>query len=352
MTDRYLIQSESPLLLAISRLSADAEADGRQPALFVCGNKDKLEGIITDAHIREALAKGYASLTDPVGSFAGRDFPAIMPPDTGGAALRAARRMGLRIVPLLDETQRLIRFVDPAGTFALLPLDVVLMAGGMGRRLQPLTRDLPKPLLPVLGKTLLEHNLDRLQRYGIPEFFISVHHLAHKISGQLGDGASRGLQIHYVTEQQPLGTIGALSLIDTFKHGQVLVMNADLLSTFDAEAFFLEFQRLQADILIATAPYRIAVPYGVLDIGPQGQVQGLHEKPHLNQWINAGIYLIRRELLSMIPRDKAYDATELIQQAIQKGKRVFSWPLLEYWMDIGSPEDYARACQDAQRLGL
>ena len=222
------------------------------------------------------------------------------------------------------------------------------MAGGEGRRLRPLTEKTPKPLLKVGNKPILEHNIDRLIHFGIDDYWICVRYLGEQIEEYFGDGSLRNISIKYIWEEEPLGTIGAVTRITDFKHDHILVTNSDLLTNLDYEDFYLDFVKKEADLSVVTIPYSINVPYAVLETS-NGHVLSFKEKPTYTYYSNGGIYLMKKSMLQYVPKG-FFNATDLMEYLLKNSHRVVSYPLHGYWLDIGRTEDYARAQEDIKYL--
>jgi NDP-sugar pyrophosphorylase family protein len=223
------------------------------------------------------------------------------------------------------------------------------MAGGKGTRLRPLTEHTPKPLLKVGDKPIMEHNLDRLALYGIDDFWISVKYLGEQIEDYFGNGSNKSINLRYVWEDKPLGTIGAVSKINDFKHDYVLLTNSDLLTNLDYEHFFLDFKKTDADLAVVTIPYQVNIPYAVLETS-NGHVVNFKEKPTYTYYSNGGIYLIKKSALSYLPKEDFFNATDLMEKLIEVGKKVVSYPLSGYWLDVGKHEDFEKAQRDLQQI--
>jgi NDP-sugar pyrophosphorylase family protein len=223
------------------------------------------------------------------------------------------------------------------------------MAGGKGQRLLPLTEQTPKPMLKVGEKPIMEHNLDRMALFGIDDFWISINYLGEQIESYFGDGSNKNINITYVKENEPLGTIGAVSKIHDFKHDFVLITNSDLLTNLDYEHFFLDFLDQAADMAVVTIPYQVNIPYAVLET-EGGRVLNFKEKPTYTYYSNGGVYLVKRALLDQLPKDDFFNATDLIEILIKQGKKVYSYPLAGYWLDIGNPSDFERAQNDITKI--
>jgi NDP-sugar pyrophosphorylase family protein len=235
---------------------------------------------------------------------------------------------------------------------AVLPFEVVVMAGGKGERLSPLTDELPKPLVKIGNRSIVEYSILRLKKAGVRHFTFCVNHLGEKIAQHFGDGADWNLKFDYIFETKPLGTIGGAALKTDYVYNDLLVINGDLLTTLHFDNFFAYYLEQDADMAVATIPYRINLPYGIIEVDDKHVIGGIREKPTFTYHINCGIYFVRRELLELIPPHRRFDAIELIETAMHAGRKVVSFPLLDYWMDIGTMEDYLKAQEDVQFLDL
>lgn len=234
----------------------------------------------------------------------------------------------------------------------MLPFEVIVMAGGKGERLSPLTDNLPKPLVKIGDRPILEYSIMRLQKAGAKHFTFCLNHFAEKIQDHFGSGESWGLNFRYIIEQAQLGTIGGATLIDDFVYEDLLVINGDLLTTINFERFYAFFLEEDADMAVATIPYRFNLPYGIVEVDDKHVIGSVKEKPTFTYHINTGIYFVRRELLNLIPKGTRFDAIELIEKAMNEGRKVSSFPLLDYWIDIGQMEDYNKAQEDLHFLDL
>jgi len=225
------------------------------------------------------------------------------------------------------------------------------MAGGRGQRLQPLTDTIPKPLLKVGGKPIMEYNIDRLASYGIDDFWVSVNYLGEQIQQYFGNGHSKSIKIDYVWESEALGTIGAVSKVSNFEHDYVLVTNSDLLTNVDYEIFFLDFIKNGADFAVLTIPYKVNIPYAVLET-IDGKIKSLKEKPEYTYYSNGGVYLMKREMLQHIPQNTYFNSTDLMESLIIQKFKVISYPFSGYWLDVGKHEDFEKAQTDILNLNF
>lgn len=233
-----------------------------------------------------------------------------------------------------------------------LPFEVVIMAGGRGERLAPLTDSTPKPLLDVGGKPIVEYNLERLRKMGVQHFTFCLSYKGDQVREYFGDGKEREVNIYYINEKEPYGTIGGVSLKTDFAYEDLLVINGDLLTNINFEQFYYFFVEEDADLAVATIPYQINLPFGIMEISEENEVESIREKPSFTYYINTGIYFLKREVISLIPKNKRFDAIDLIEAAMASNLKVSSFPLLDYWMDIGQMEDYHKAQKDIKFLNL
>jgi NDP-sugar pyrophosphorylase family protein len=313
-----------------------------------------LLGAITDGDIRRAMLadlsldtavskvlelKANSSYPNPVTAQANTDQATL---------LELMRQHRIHQLPLLDDDGRVVGLItlDELLPNKVLPLQAVIMAGGFGTRLRPLTENLPKPMLPVGDKPVMELMINQMREVGIRTVNITTHYLPEKIMDYFGDGQTFGVDINYINENQPLGTAGALSLMDSPQE-PLLVINGDILTGVDFRTMFTYHQEHQADLTVGVRQYDIKIPYGVLECdGPI--VLGLREKPVYNFFVNAGIYLLQPEVHQYIPTGQRFDMTDLIEHLITTHHKVISFPIVEYWLDIGQHSDYQKAQNDIE----
>jgi len=342
---KHFISTESPLSAALAQLNTL----GSELTLFVLDNDDILRGTITDGDLRRGMLKGV-QLIDPVESIMNTSFMYLKADSYQIEDLKPIKEKLIKMVPIVDGTGRILKLVNLQKVRTILPIDVVIMAGGEGRRLRPMTITTPKPLLKVGDKPILEHNVDRLCEFGIEKYFITIKYLGNQIREYFGDGSNKGIQIQYTEEKsEPLGTIGAVSMIEEFSHDTVLIMNSDILTNIDYEDFYLDFKHKDADLAVATIPYQVKIPYAVLETEKE-TIVGFKEKPTYTYYSNGGIYLFKKDVLQKIPKGVPHNATDLMEQLIEMGKRVITYPLHCYWLDIGKPEDFEKAAEDIQHI--
>jgi Nucleoside-diphosphate-sugar pyrophosphorylase involved in lipopolysaccharide biosynthesis/translation initiation factor 2B, gamma/epsilon subunits (eIF-2Bgamma/eIF-2Bepsilon) len=316
---------------------------------LVVDQERHLLGTITDGDVRRAVLAG-TDLESPVSELLSRKIstqypqPVTASPETDRKALIALMHEHvLRQVPILDNDGRIVDLVmlDDLIPIQDLPLQAVIMAGGMGMRLRPLTEDLPKPMLSVGGKPLMERVIEQLRQVGIRRVNVTTHYKPEKISDHFGDGSAYGVELNYVNEDKPLGTGGALGLMDAPTE-PMLVINGDILTQVDFRAMLAYHRENRADMTVAVRQYDIKVPYGVIEC-EGSRVCALKEKPQMHFLVNAGIYLLEPKVYAYIPTGEHFNMTDLIQWLLDAGQNVISFPIIEYWLDIGQFADYERA---------
>jgi len=328
-------------LVQLSLLSPDL-------ILFVVDKNNKLLGSITDGDIRRGLIKGI-NLNDQIDGIIQRDTKYIKIGDLEIQKIIDYKQDLIQIVPILNEKKEIQRIISFREYFSLLSIDVVIMAGGKGERLRPLTEHTPKPLLNVGDRSIIEHNINRFIKYGITNFWISINYRGDLIKNHLGEGPSTDIKIKYIEEDKPLGTIGALSKRVKFKSGYILVTNSDILTNLDYEDFLLKFLNSNADFAITTVSHNYTIPYGVVEIN-QDRIKAITEKPTMTYQCNAGIYLMKKEVLDLIPNETFFNTTDLIQVLLSNDKIIFPYQFSGYWLDIGSHHDFEKAQRDIKTV--
>ncbi len=318
--------------------------------LFVIDENEVVKGTITDGDIRRGLLKNMR-LDDKVSELMNVNFKFLTETKFSLNDLDEIRKKALVLIPVVSDDGKLLRLLNFKALKSLLPLEVVMMAGGEGSRLFPLTEKIPKSMVPIGGKPILEHNIDRLIQFGISKISFAINHLGEQIEAHFGDGSAKGITIKYIKENQKQGTIGALSLLKDTQFNHILLMNADLLTNIDFESFFREFLKYDADVSVACFPYQISVPYATVETDAENII-GLKEKPVLTYYANAGIYLIKKECISSIPQNTFYEATQFIEKMIEQKRKVVYYPILDYWLDIGQIDDYHKAQEDIKHIKL
>lgn len=336
--DKYIISSDKTLLDALIQISNIKKGP---LVLFVVDKERRMVGTLTDGDSRRALIAG-ASMNDKAEMVMHRDFNYMRDNDLQNVQeIRRQRDMLMKLVPILDSGMHIVDIINLQKFKTRLPIDAVLMAGGKGERLRPLTEKTPKPLLPVGDKAIIDHNVDRLIHYGVQHISVTVNYLKEQIEEHYKE--LRGdVKINTVREPKYLGTIGSIKFVPKFYNDTILLMNSDLFTNIDYEDFFLHFEQHNAEMSVAAIPYNVSIPYGILDLDGRN-IHGLLEKPKYTYYANAGIYLIKRSALDEIPDDIFFNATDLVERLISEGKKVIRYPLNGTWIDIGNPQEYQKA---------
>ncbi len=337
---KHIIKHSDTIKTALERINS---FDITNPlVLFIVNNEERIIGSLTDGDIRRGLVNGTA-LTCSVTEVMHKDFKFIKD-RADYKKINMYKEMDLKMVPLVDKNFKLIEFIDLRTIKAMIPVDAVIMAGGRGIRLKPYTNDRPKPLLELNGKPIIAHNIDRLISYGVKNIYISVNHMKEQIINYINKNYS-GLNIQFIEENKPLGTIGSVKLVKEFKNEDILVMNADILTNIDFYDFYTNYKNFKDNMSIATFNIRINIPYGILDTTDK-KINSLIEKPSFTYYSNAGIYLINKDMIKYIPEEEKFDSTDLMETLISKGKKVSHFPIRGYWLDIGNAQNYAKAQDD------
>lgn len=325
----------------LSALKIINEMEQEPLVLFVVDDDDKMVGTLTDGDSRRALIAGV-SVNDSIEKVMHKNFNFLRSGvDDDVQHLHEQKLKKMKLVPILDSDNHIVDIVNLEKYITRLPIDAVLMAGGKGVRLRPLTETTPKPLLPVGGKSIIDYNIDSLMENGIKHISVTVNYLHEQLEEHFAEPVN-GVKIDCIKEPQFLGTMGATQFVTKFYNDVVLVMNSDLFTNIDYEDFYLHFKEHNADMSVAAVPYSISVPYGIFELEGRN-IKGVKEKPVYNYFANAGIYLIKRELLENMPKNTFYNATDLLNDAVAAGKIVIRYPITGYWLDIGSHEEYKKA---------
>jgi len=310
---------------------------------LVTDTDHRLLGTVTDGDIRRGLLRGE-TLDTPVERVMNRAFRCLPTTARGSEALALMRQELLHQIPIVDAQGRVVRLflLEELLRPRTLPNAVVLMAGGEGKRLRPLTEDCPKPMLPVGGKPLLEILLEQCIDAGFRHFYLSVNYLKHRIQDHFGDGSRWKVAIQYLEEDRPLGTAGALSLLPQRPVHPLLVMNGDVLTRVDFNQLLRFHAEHQSAATLCVREHTTQIPYGVVHI-EDIRVLMLEEKPVLHHYVNAGIYVLNPEVLDLLSPDQPCDMPQLLEQALQHKYGVNAFPIHEYWLDVGQPETFERA---------
>ena len=319
---------------------------------LVLDEQRHLIGTVTDGDIRRAILAGM-NLDLPISELLQQRQPifasgAITAPlgtdDT--TLLHLMTTNDVRHIPLVDEAGCVadISFMTELVKEYELPLRALVMAGGQGSRLRPLTEEVPKPMLPVGNKPLLQLIVEQLKQAGIRQVNVATHYKGDVIAEHFKNGEAFGVDIRYVKEDQPLGTAGALSLLEEVDE-PLLVINGDILTRVDFRALLHFHREHKADLTVCVRQYEFNVPYGVIDTDGVN-VKAISEKPVVRNFINAGIYLLNPQVRQLIPNGQPYDIPDLIDRLINEQRTVVCFPIREYWLDIGKVDHYDQAKAD------
>jgi len=345
MNGAFVVSEETPLIETLRRI------DQGNLQLAVVERDGKIVGTVTDGDVRRALLSG-------VGLDASVDQVMNRTPIVGQvgisnmAALTLMRRHSIHQLPIVDAEGKVteVRLIDD---LAVVPPSedhwVVLMAGGLGSRLKPLTNETPKPLLRIGDKPILETIMTGFIKAGFGKFFISINYKAEMIREYFGDGSGWGVEISYLEERERLGTAGALSLLPERPTQPFFVMNGDLLTTVNFEQMLKYHREHQAFSTVCVREHSITVPFGVVDFDDH-RLTGIREKPTQKFFVNAGVYLLDPGILDHIYVNEVIDMPSLINRTLAKGKPSVGFPLREYWIDVGRLDDLQRASDEFQRI--
>lgn len=322
---------------------------GASGIALVVDEEERLLGVITDGDARRAI------LRDNNLSITAQD---VLDTKKTGRPLTAKvgthrrdlielfKKTRVSHIPIVNDRDQVVDMIRLSDLLACedITLNAVVMAGGLGKRLHPLTKDIPKPMLRVGNRPLLERIIGQLRQTGIKRVHITTHYLADKIMDHFGNGSDLDMELEYVSETNQMGTAGGLASLPE-QNAPLLVINGDILTDMDFRAMLDFHQEHQADMTLAVRQYETQVPYGVIEkIGPF--VTKLVEKPKQNYFVNAGIYLLEPETLKLIPKDTHFDMTDMLQALLEAGYSVVGFPVFEYWRDIGQISDYEEAQDD------
>lgn len=335
MNKNIQINKNKTILDALNKLNQIKDVS--RLILFIEDDDQKIIGTLTDGDIRRALIQNK-NINEVISSVCNLNFTFIKHGYTF-INFHEYRKKNLKILPVLDDKQKLVKIIDLDATKSVLPLECMIMAGGRGKRLSPLTDTVPKPMLPLGGIPIIEHNINRLISFGINKIYISVKYLGEQIEEYFGDGSSRGVSIEYIWEEEPLGTAGALSLVDKFESEHILLMNSDLFTNVDFEDLYIAIIESDAEIAVASTEYKVDIPYAVFETNGN-YVKNFREKPSYIYQSNAGIYILKTEIIKEIPKKSYFDITDLMDKIVKEKRKLIYNPIMGYWIDIGKPVDY------------
>ena len=334
---KYIINQKATIKEALVALDGNTHD---WQTLFVVDNAERMVGTLTDGDIRRGLING-AALDDEIGKVMHTNFKFVREGQNDALQLKTFREKQIFFIPVLDSDNHIVKVCNLIKYHNFLPVDAVLMAGGKGERLRPLTEKTPKPLLPVGGKPIIDHNVDRLLSFGIKHISVTVNYLGEQLEEHFREPRNE-VQIKTVREPKFLGTIGSIKFVPEFYNDTVLVMNSDLFTNINYEDFYLHFKEHNVDMSVAAIPYDVDIPFGILNLDGRN-ITGLSEKPHYGYYANAGIYLIKKSAFDLIPNDTMFHSTDLLEALVAAGRKVIRFPLGGTWIDIGTPLEYKRA---------
>ena len=338
-TRQHIINHNASLIEALEKLN---NLPGNEMTLFVEDDDHRIIGTLTDGDIRRSLLAGLGTDSD-VFRATHRDFRRLRRGNIDLDMIRSCRERGINVLPVLDSEGRLTDIINLNVRHTILPVSAILMAGGKGERLRPMTLDTPKPLLEIEGKAIIDYNIEALAACGINDITVCTRYLSEKIFDHFSAPVA-GVDVRCIREDRPLGTLGAASLISHRPGGATVVMNSDLLTSLSFEDLYMRHISENADITVAVIPYQVSVPYAILTTEGR-RVTGIEEKPAYSYYANAGIYLISNNLLNTLNKDERIDATDFIQNAIAGGSKVVFFPVNGTWIDVGSPVDFRQATE-------
>ena len=342
---RTFINPTQPILEAMRIIDTSA----LQIALVV-DEKKRLIGVVTDGDIRRGILKGV-KLDEPISTIMFREFTYAKATAAREEIIALMKRKELLQIPLLDEDGCVVDLKVLVDLISMPQTEnwVVLMAGGLGNRLRPLTNDCPKPLLTLNEKPILEIILENLIKHGFRQFYISINYKAEMIEKHFCDGSNWGVQIEYLREKKAMGTAGALGLLPERPAAPLIVMNGDLLTNINFRQLLDFHHAHKALATMCVRDYNFQVPFGVVALD-QYRLSNIDEKPSHHFFVNAGIYVLSPTALDIIPPDETYDMTVLFQDIIAAGHEAIAFPIREYWLDVGQFDDYEKASTEYQEI--
>ena len=347
--EKHIIKTSETIKKALQLLNALTYMQNAALVLLVQDEKKKVVGTLTDGDIRRGLMQHF-NVDTKVEKLMNRSFHFLIKDKYTITDINALKAKGIWSVPVLTKEMKVCKILNLRVQKSKLPLDALIMAGGRGQRLMPLTKNVPKPMLKVGGKPIIETNIDRLIKYGIENINLSINYLGNVIESYF-DKKEKSCRLNYVKEGEPLGTIGSITLIDKIENDYVLLMNSDLLTDIDFEDMFNEMLVNKADMIVASIPHRVAIPYAVFETEGR-EIMKLTEKPTYTYHSNAGIYIFKKSCIKYVPKNEHFNATDLLEKMIKKKHKVVYYDVVSYWLDIGSPEDFQKAQTDYLHLNL
>ncbi|MFC4601580.1 nucleotidyltransferase family protein [Cohnella hongkongensis] len=311
----------------------------------------ELKGIVTDSDVRRGLLKGV-TLNRSIDAIMNPDFRYASAEEPRDSVMRLMIAQQIRQMPVLNAQGEVVDLIFIKQAFQpVQPIStpVVIMAGGFGTRLRPLTETTPKPMMKVGNKPLLQILIERLRQEGFQNLLLSVYYRKEDIIRYFGNGEAFGVRIRYIEENEKLGTAGAIRLARAHLTEPFLVINGDILTKVHFHRLLRFHMKRQAQLTIVAAPYEVQIPYGVVE-GEHYSVSKLTEKPHIQLLVNAGMYCMNPSLIELVPDRQYHDMTQLVDTLLERKLPISSFPIHEYWLDIGKIPDYEKANSDYDQL--
>lgn len=323
---------------------------GLDGVLFITNDTNQLIGSLTDGDLRRGFMDNLDFET-PLKDFIQSTPKKLVKNQFSFSEVEELKKSGVKIIPIINDKEEVVDVLNFRVQRTVLPLHGFIMAGGEGKRLRPLTLDTPKPLLKIGDKPIIEYNIDRIISFGVKNIDISINYLGDQLVDYFKDGSNKKSHIKYVKEDKPLGTIGSILLAEEFTEDTILVMNSDLLTNIDYADMYKSFVKNDADMTVAATTYNVDVPYAVMEVENGGNnVVSLREKPRYTYFSNAGIYILKKEILNLIPEGEFYDITDLMEALLKNNKKITTYAIPGYWLDIGKPEDFKKAEKDIKHI--
>lgn len=345
LIDKYCVQVDATIKDAMEAI--DRNLTG---GVFIVDENKRVIGVVTDGNVRRAILNGY-SIYDGVKDIYTTNFKYVNKLVSKQKVKEIMLNFKIRQLPLLDEHGRLseIYFLDDIISYEKKDNYVFILAGGLGTRLRPLTEKLPKPMLEVGEKPILERIIEQFKEYGFVNFIISINYMGEVIEEYFKDGRDFNVNIQYVKEEKKLGTAGSIKLAEKELNKPFIVINGDILTGIDFDSFLNYHKENQYDITVGVRNYEMRVPYGVM-VMENKLIKSLEEKPTYTFYINSGVYVLNKEVVDYIPYNKEYNMTDLIEDVIKDKGKCGTYSITEYWSDIGHMEDFKKANEDVKKF--
>ncbi len=337
----YLIRSGEKIKTALSMIEMN-----KFKILFVVNKSNNLIGSISDGDIRRSLLK-FKTLNYLVDDFMNKNPRYLSMNLNLYFERKKVLKHSINIAPLVDKNNKIVKILD-LKKIKFFPVDIVIMAGGRGQRLSPLTDNLPKPLIKLNDKPIIEIIYDNFIEIGAKKIFLSINYLKDKIKSFF-NSKNNNDNIEYIEENFPMGTFGSLSLIKKFNNDIVLVINSDILTNIDFELFYEKFLQSQCDFALIAINHKTIVQYAILK-ERNNILTDFIEKPKYDNYVNTGIYLMKKDVISEIPKNKFYNATDLLRKFIENNKKIYIHKVDSYWKDIGKIDDLNIAKNDINKI--